>query len=267
MQFPWEPRPNRFHSQYLSLKPYYIDIAPVTQAEFAAYLQKAGGVKALPADRYHYLQNWDWSGAVPKPGPGNETLPVTYIGFAEAKAYCAGLGKRLPSSVEWQYAGQGNAIDASGEALAYPWGPKDNATLHPTMTTGNIFYGPEPVDRYSPAGDSAFGLQSMVGNVWQYTSVPENAAPFCAITELDCLKREHLPRQARDEHKEKLSKKTTAYAGVCGWPHTIRAPAWGVELPPQPERLVPPGDSAWYGKHLVLCDQNDHFAKTGAGQT
>ena len=144
-------------------------------------------MKALPADRYHYLQNWDWSGAVPKPGPGNETLPVTYIGFAEAKAYCASLGKRLPSSVEWQYAGQGNAIDASGEALAYPWGPKDNATLHPTMTTGNIFYGPEPVDRYSPAGDSAFGLQSMVGNVWQYTSVPENAAPFCAITELDCL--------------------------------------------------------------------------------
>jgi formylglycine-generating enzyme required for sulfatase activity len=155
-----------FHSQYLNLKPYYIDITPVTQGEFAQYLK----AKALPADRYHYLQNWDWSGATPKPVAGNETLPVTYVGFAEAKAYCGSLGKRLPSSVEWQYAGQGNRTGADGEALAYPWGPKDNVSLHAKMTTGNIFYGPEPVDKYSPAGDSVFGLKSMVGNVWQMTS-------------------------------------------------------------------------------------------------
>eukprot|EP01049_Picozoa_sp_SAG25_P022603 SAG25_NODE_9112_length_387_cov_0.899306_1_plen_129_part_11 len=32
--------------------------------------------QGLPADRYHYLMNWDWSGSLPKPQSGNEALPV-----------------------------------------------------------------------------------------------------------------------------------------------------------------------------------------------
>ena len=58
------------------MTPYLIDLAPVTQAEFAAYLAKEGP-KALPTDRYHYLKNWDWSGEMPKPGAGNGSLPVS----------------------------------------------------------------------------------------------------------------------------------------------------------------------------------------------
>ena len=58
----------------------------------------------------------------------SDPFAVFTLGFAEAKAYCRSLGKRLPSSVEWQYAGQGNLTDANGEALQYPWGQKDNAT-------------------------------------------------------------------------------------------------------------------------------------------
>lgn len=153
----------------MRVKPYYIDTSPVTQAAFYAYLKKQG-VSVLPTDQYHYLKNWDWSDpAMPKPGAGNGSLPVTYIGYSEAKAYCHSLGRRLPTEIEWQYAGQGNRHGSDGEALLYPWGQVDNATLRPAMTTGNIFYGPEPVDRYSPAGDSVFGLRSMVGNVWQMT--------------------------------------------------------------------------------------------------
>ena len=94
---------------------------------------------------------------------------VTYVGYSEAKAYCTSLGKRLPTEIEWQFAGQGNRNGSDGEAQLFPWGEKDNATLRPTMTTGNIFHGPEPVDKYSPAGDSPFGLMSMIGNVWQMT--------------------------------------------------------------------------------------------------
>ena len=78
VQFSWEPRPNRFHSQYLWLKPYYIDITPVTQAAFAAYLSKQGE-KALPTDRYHYLMNWDWDGGpLPKSKSGNDALFIQF---------------------------------------------------------------------------------------------------------------------------------------------------------------------------------------------
>ena len=46
------------------------------------YLRKQGA-SGLPVDRYHYLLNWDWSDpTMPKHGPGNGSLPVTYIGYS-----------------------------------------------------------------------------------------------------------------------------------------------------------------------------------------
>ena len=155
------------------MKPYYIDATQVTQADFAAYLKQHPD--KLSTDRYHYLKNFDWSDpSMPKPYPGNETLPVTYIGYAEAEAYCASVGKRLPSELEWQYAGQGNRTGANGEPIIFPWGDTNNASLYPKTTTGNVFSRPEPVDKYSPAGDSAFGVKGMVGNAWDMTSVFED---------------------------------------------------------------------------------------------
>lgn len=35
---------------------------------------------------------------------------------------------------------------------------------------GTPYGGPTKVGAHSPAGDSALGLQDLVGNVWQYTS-------------------------------------------------------------------------------------------------
>ena len=177
VQHDWEPRPNRFHSQYVMLRPYLIDITPVTQQAFSAYLREKPS--ELPSDKYHYLMNWDWDDAsMPTPRAGNARLPVTYVGYSEAKAYCASLGKRLPTEVEWQYAGQGNRTGADGEALLYPWGQHDDPARRPNMTTGNVFRGPEPVDRYSPGGDSGFGLKSMVGNVWQMTVRRRQSPPL-----------------------------------------------------------------------------------------
>jgi formylglycine-generating enzyme required for sulfatase activity len=155
------------------MTPYYIDATQVTQADVAAYLKQYPD--KLSTDRFHYLKNFDWSDpSMPKPYPGNETLPVTYIGYAEAEAYCASVGKRLPSELEWQYAGQGNRTGANGEPILFPWGDTNNASLYPKTTTGNIFSRPEPVDKYSPAGDSAFGVKGMAGNAWDMTSVFED---------------------------------------------------------------------------------------------
>jgi formylglycine-generating enzyme required for sulfatase activity len=78
----------------------------------------------MPADDlYHYLKNWDWSHtdadtATPAPFAGNETLPVTYIGMDEARAYCAAVGKRLPREEEWLFAATGGGASEQ----PYPWG-------------------------------------------------------------------------------------------------------------------------------------------------
>lgn len=100
-RYEWDPVPQRFHVQWMQLKPYFIDKHPVTQAQWETYLTSGG---KLPTDTWHYLWDWDWSGSLPKPKPGNESKPVVYIGLDEARAYCASLGKRLPREEEWQYA-------------------------------------------------------------------------------------------------------------------------------------------------------------------
>ena len=67
--------------------------------------------------------SWDWSAGPavpPTPLPGNGSLPVTYVGLDEARAYCKAAGKRLPHDEEWQYAGQGSGPDAHTRAT--PWG-------------------------------------------------------------------------------------------------------------------------------------------------
>jgi len=51
----------------------------------------------------------------------------------------------------------------------YPWGYSDpDNTRAPQQITGTVFTGPEAVGKY-PAGASPFGVQDMIGSVWQMT--------------------------------------------------------------------------------------------------
>ena len=171
-QYPWESVPNRFHVQWMRLAPFFIDVHPVTQAEFSTYLERSG---KLPTDTWHYLWNWDWTDpAKPKPHPGNATKPVTYLGLDEARAYCAALGKRLPKEEEWQFAGQG----PNASSPQFPWaGGRANASLCPKQMSGNVIPGPVPVGSFSPAGDSMYGVADMLGNVWCARPQPFHRPP------------------------------------------------------------------------------------------
>lgn len=101
VQQPFEPHPRRFHVQIVNMSPFLMDKQPVTQADYAKFLD--ANPAALPSDTWHYLKNWDWANpAKPAPHPGNMSVPVTYVGIAEARAYCAWANKRLPGEIEWQ---------------------------------------------------------------------------------------------------------------------------------------------------------------------
>ncbi len=87
-----------------------------------------------------------------------------YVSHAEASAYARWAGKLLPTEVQWQRAAYGSV---TGESRAYPWG-----NTPPSPTKGNFDFGrwdPVPVNSF-PAGESAFGVQDMVGNGWEWTS-------------------------------------------------------------------------------------------------
>jgi formylglycine-generating enzyme required for sulfatase activity len=87
---------------------------------------------------------------------------VTWVSLDDARAYAAWAGKRLPHEWEWQYAAQGK------DHRDYPWGNEWVPANAPAPDRGRIELSPSNVQAH-PSGASPFGVQDLVGNVWQWT--------------------------------------------------------------------------------------------------
>ena len=106
-------------------------------------------------------ERWYWRGMfdrVPLP----PAWPV-YVSQAEAAAYARWRGARLPTEAEFQRAAYGSP---DGERL-HPWGDA------PPETTRGVFdfssWDPEAAGTH-PQGASAWGVEDLVGNGWEWTS-------------------------------------------------------------------------------------------------
>jgi formylglycine-generating enzyme required for sulfatase activity len=155
VQYPWENSPRRFHEHLLHVPAFYIDTTPVTNAEFKRFLDASG---YRPAHAANFLKDWH-DGRFPD---GWDGRPVTWVSLEDARAYATWAGKRLPHEWEWQYAAAGP------EALPYPWGREWQPDRVPIPERGRTLRGPDPVGMH-PSGASPFGVQDLVGHVWQWT--------------------------------------------------------------------------------------------------
>ena len=125
---------------------YYIDRYEVTNEQYERFVKATGHA----APRY-----WKW------PQFGRKRQPAVGIGWADAEAYCAWAGKRLPTEEEWEKAARGT------DGRMWPWG--NNADEDKFNGKAQSNYGPANVGSYS-AGDSPYGLSDAAGNVWEMTS-------------------------------------------------------------------------------------------------
>ncbi len=155
VQYPWENSPRRQHLHRLHIDSFWIDRYPVTNAQFKKFLHDTS---YRPKDDLNFLRDWQ-NGAYPA---GWDNKPVTWVSLEDARAYAAWAGKRLPHEWEWQYASQG------GDGRLYPWGNGWDAAAVPAPEKGRTLRGPDAVDAH-PKGASPFGVEDLVGNVWQWT--------------------------------------------------------------------------------------------------
>jgi len=149
----------------VTLTPYAIDLTPVTNGQFAQFLQQSG---YRPRHRENFLKHW----SADSPPPKLQDHPVVYVDLEDARAYARWAGKRLPTEEEWQHAAQGP------DALRFPWGNdfdpnRCNAGAQGGTTSTTAF----------PNGRSPFGCYDLCGNVWELieSERSDGSTRFCLL--------------------------------------------------------------------------------------
>lgn len=175
---------NEVPPQTVKLDAFSIAKAPVTQAEFAAFVDDGGYSKReLWSDEgwkwreeenaqqpiYWRREGSNWQRRVFDQWRELEPhRPVIHVSWFEAEAYCNWAGRRLPTEPEWEAAASASDPDKLGaQKRRYPWGDEP---ISPQRANLN-WYAMDTCDVAAlPEGDSVFGCRQMLGNVWEWTS-------------------------------------------------------------------------------------------------
>jgi gamma-glutamyl hercynylcysteine S-oxide synthase len=184
-EFGWD---NEFEAHMVEVPEFSIDMFPVTNGEHLDFVQAGGYDEASLWD----AEDWEWKQSHEIQHPflwqrsGDRWLyramfnllplpldwPV-YVSHAEASAYARWIRKSLPTEAQWHRAAYGSP---KGNERCYPWGEEA-----PDASRGNFDFerwDPTPVTAH-PKGASAFGVQDLLGDGWEWTSTP--FAPFAGF--------------------------------------------------------------------------------------
>jgi len=137
--------------QSVHLDAFYIDKVPVTNAQYAKFVEATG---------HPPPPHWEGSGGTYPPDRANH--PVVFVNWFDAQDYAAWAGKWLLTEAQWEKAARGT------DGRVYPWGDWFDKVMCNASEAG--IGGTTPVGKYSPFGDSPYKVCDMAGNVWEWTA-------------------------------------------------------------------------------------------------
>jgi ergothioneine biosynthesis protein EgtB len=186
--FGWD---NEFSELAVDVPPFAIERHDVTNARFLEFVNAGGYAdrRWWTEDDWEWVQkekithpsfwerkgfDWYWRGMfdmLPLP----PAWPV-YVSQAEASAFARWSGARLPTEAEFQRAAYGSL---DGERH-WPWGTGAASATHGVFDFAS--WDPHPAGSH-PEGASAWGVEDLVGNGWEWTSTI--FAPFPGFRAMD----------------------------------------------------------------------------------
>ena len=141
--------PDEYPPHEVDVPSFWMDRTEVRWSDYAACV-RAGACSALPAERMEMPEE-------------QSTHPVAGLNWFAARKYCAWLGKRLPSELEWEYAARAPKFGQ------FPWQGPFQVAFANGRGTADGYEKSAPVGSF-PAGQSGFALLDMAGNVAEWTA-------------------------------------------------------------------------------------------------
>ena len=137
----------------VELASFWIDRVPVTNGEFANFVEDTGTEPPMYWERDG--QGWTRT-TMGKTEPVDPLHPVVHVSWHQADAYARWAGKRLPTEFEWEAAAAGADPDRANLDL--------------------LAFGTAPAGAYADAPSDS-GAVGMLGDVWEWTSSEFRAYP------------------------------------------------------------------------------------------
>jgi gamma-glutamyl hercynylcysteine S-oxide synthase len=172
----------------VSLAPFHIDVAPVTCAEYLAFMEDGGyrrpelwssagrdwlAESAAESPKYWRREEGHWQvRRYDRTDDAASTRPVCHVCWYEAEAYARWAGKRLPTELEWEAAASWDPV--AGAKRVFPWGDEEPSPLHANLD--QLSFDVAPVGSF-PLNVSPIGCHGMIGDVWEWTASDFTAWP------------------------------------------------------------------------------------------
>ena len=142
---------------------FYLDTVPVSNADFLDFVRENPKWRRSQAKRLFaesdYLKHWRSDLELGSNAPARS--PVIYVSWFAAKAYASSKEKRLPSTVEWEYAANASPSRIDGQndpafiSTIRAWYASPTPAMLPSIRQG--------VPNY-------FGVYDLHGLVWEWVA-------------------------------------------------------------------------------------------------